>query len=288
MSDDPGLSETAATPLDPWHSLRRFTNARIALGRSGVSLPTRELLPFGWAHAQARDAVHRPLDVAVLLARLRDAGAMAPTDEALVLASQAGDRQHYLLRPDLGRRLDEQSRALLKSHAGAEPDRRDDVVFVIADGLSAQAALHQAAPLLGRLIARLAGDHRIAPLVVATQGRVALGDEVGELLGARLVVMLLGERPGLSSPHSLGVYLTHAPRVGTPDSARNCVSNIHAGGLSTDQAAHRLDWLIRAALARGLTGVSLKDDSIAPVSITTATPASMPAVAGPDRRPDCA
>jgi ethanolamine ammonia-lyase small subunit len=238
---------------NPWGALRQFTNARIALGRAGNSLPTEPLLAFNLSHAQARDAVHQPLDAELLHEQLRANGFMT-----LDVHSAAPDRQHYLRRPDLGRRLADDSRETLAlEQAAIEPP---DVLFVIADGLSAFAASKQAIPLLQAVCPKLA-DWKIGPVVVARQARVALGDEIGELLGAKLVVMLIGERPGLSSPDSLGVYLTYAPKVGCSDAQRNCISNVRPEGLSYAAAAHKLHYLLTHARRLALTGVGLKDDS---------------------------
>lgn len=242
---------SSAIRPDPWHKFAALTPARIALGRSGASLPTREVLKFELAHALARDAVHQPLDLAKLAAGWQAAGCAPP----IHVHSRAGDRLTYLQRPDLGRRLDEDSAASLIAHAGDY-----DLAIVLADGLSAPAVQQHAMPLLEALLPRI--DHlKIAPLVLALQGRVALGDEIGALLGARLMLILLGERPGLSAPDSLGAYLTYAPQVGRLDSDRNCVSNIRNEGLPPTAAAGKLAWLIDEALARQLTGVKLKDDS---------------------------
>ena len=243
---------TAAPPADPWADLRRHTPARIALGRAGTSLPTAELLRFAAAHAQARDAVQVPLDVAALTLALDEQGW-----PVLVVHSRASDREAYLRRPDWGRRLAPASADLLQAQARAPVD----LAIVVADGLSAVAAQRHALPLLAALRRALAGRLTLAPVVIATQARVALGDEVGALLQARLVLVLLGERPGLSSPDSLGAYLTHAPRIGCSDAQRNCVSNIRPEGLPPDQAAHRIAWLLREALRRHVTGIALKDDS---------------------------
>jgi ethanolamine ammonia-lyase small subunit len=236
---------------NPWSALRQFTNARIALGRAGNSLPTEPLLAFNLSHAQARDAVHHPLDTDVLHAQLR-----AQNFESLDVHSAAPDREHYLRRPDLGRRLSEESRATLTALSASS----SDVVFVIADGLSAFAASKQAIPLLQAVRPALT-EWTIGPIVVARQARVALGDEIGELLNAKVVVMLIGERPGLSSPDSLGVYLTYAPKVGCSDAQRNCISNVRPEGLDYPLAAHKLHYLLTHARRLGLTGVGLKDDS---------------------------
>jgi ethanolamine ammonia-lyase small subunit len=238
---------------DPWASLGRLTPARIALGRAGSGQPTRAVLAFALAHAQARDAVHAALDVAAVAAQVQALGFAT-----LPLASAAPDRAAYLTRPDLGRRLSAAGQATLAAHPGGP----FDLVFVVADGLSAAAVHTQAAPLLEAMrpwIAR--GGWRVGPLVLATQARVALGDAVGAALKARAVVVLIGERPGLSSPDSLGAYLTFDPRPGRSDAERNCISNIRPAGLPHDEAAFKLSWLIGEALRLRLTGVALKDES---------------------------
>ena len=255
---DTAVAVTVAPPAsaqqaDPWETLRRFTCARIALGRSGGSLPTRALLDFGLAHAQARDAVHTPLDTQTLQAALVAAGFGMP----VLVHSAAGDRATYLRRPDLGRQLALASRAALADlHAEA-----CDVLFVIADGLSARAAQTHAVPLLEQTRQRLPAQWRIGPVLIATQARVALGDHIGALLHAQQVVVCIGERPGLSSPDSLGLYLTHAPRVGLTDADRNCISNVRPEGLPYAQAAHKLAYLLAGARRLGQSGVGLKDDS---------------------------
>lgn len=239
---------------DPWDALRRFTNARIALGRAGSSLPTAPLLAFELAHAQARDAVHQPLDTAALADALHTAGF-----DTLDVRSAASDRDHYLRRPDLGRMLDDASIARLADHAAAM-NEAPELVFVAADGLSAFATQRHAAPLLNSLSTKLEGWN-VGPVVIATQARVALGDRIGELLRAKLVVMMIGERPGLSSPDSLGLYVTWAPRAGRSDAERNCISNVRPEGLDYDAAAFKLMWLLNEARRLKLTGVGLKDHS---------------------------
>jgi len=230
---------------DGWGAWRAHTPARIALGRSGVSLPTSEVLALALAHAQARDAVHRPLDVAAL--------ALA-VGGGVVVESAAPDRAAYLRRPDLGRTLSPASRALLDAGDGC------DLVLVLADGLSPQAVQDHAPPLLD-VLRPLLGGFRVVP-VIATQARVALGDEVAAAVGARAVAVLIGERPGLSVPSSLGIYVTWAPVPGrTTDAGRNCISNVRPEGLPYAEAAARLVWLLHAARARGMTGVALKDES---------------------------
>ena len=240
--------------LDPWSDLRAYTAARLALGRCGASLPTDEILRFGLAHAAARDAVQRQLDVDALARRLRDAGL-----ESLPAASAAADRTTFLLRPDLGRRLSEASRTRLSAAAGS--DAASDLLLVVADGLSAPAIDRNALPMLDAIRRQARPGWQIGPVVVATQARVALGDEIGELLGASLVAVLIGERPGLSSPDSLGIYLTWQPRRGRRDAERNCISNIRPEGLAYEDAAARLWWLCGEARQLRLTGVQLKDRS---------------------------
>ena len=243
-------------PPDPWSALRAHTPARIALGRTGASLPTAEVLRFAAAHAQARDAVHQPLDTGALAADLQAQGWSAHT-----LASAAGDRATYLRRPDLGRHLAAASVQALQALSLPPPD----LALVLADGLSASAAQQHGAAVLGHLRKVLAGAVTLSPVFLATQARVALGDEVGEAIGARAVLVLLGERPGLSAPDSLGAYLSFAPRVGRLDAERNCVSNIRPAGLVPELAAARLAWLVREALRLRLTGVGLKDNSATPL-----------------------
>jgi ethanolamine ammonia-lyase small subunit len=247
---------------NPWDALRAFTQARIALGRAGNSVPTAPLLAFNLSHAQARDAVHHPLDVDALHEQLRTHGFAATLD----VHSAAPDREHYLRRPDLGRRLSDEGRDMLLKIASQSG--QPDVVFVIADGLSAFAASKQSIPMLQAIHAKLQQDWKIGPIVVARQSRVALGDEIGEILGARMVAMLIGERPGLSSPDSLGIYLTYAPKVGCSDAQRNCISNVRPEGLNFDAAAHKLHYLLTHARRLGLTGIGLKDESDALLEAT--------------------
>lgn len=262
---------SSATSGDPWQSLRHYTNARIAQGRSGGSLPTAPMLAFQLAHAQARDAVHLPFDAYGISESTANLSGLEST-EILRVRSAATDRSIYLRRPDLGRQLDDDSRVQLQNIA--PPPRRHDIIFVIADGLSALAVHKHALPVFA--LARqalVAAGWSVAPLILAEQARVALGDEIGELLGADQVAMLIGERPGLSSADSLGVYLTYAPRVGRNDAERNCISNVRPdGGLDYVQAAHKLVWLAREARQRQHTGVALKDDSDQHALLITDTP----------------
>jgi ethanolamine ammonia-lyase small subunit len=229
---------------NPWTGLRELTAARIALGRAGHSLPTRELLAFQLAHARARDAVHQPLDVRGLMAELtrRDLRHVA-------LKSAALDRDTYLRRPDLGRRLEPESASRITTG-------EHDAAIVIADGLSATAVHRHAVAVIDALLPDLDG-WRLAPIAIVEQGRVAIADEIGERMHAPLSVILIGERPGLSSPDSLGAYLTWSPRLGRTDAARNCVSNIRPEGLALELAGRRIAMLMRAARAHQLTGVKL-------------------------------
>jgi ethanolamine ammonia-lyase small subunit len=232
--------------------LRELTPARVALGLSGASLPTKALLEFTLDHARARDAVHAAFDSQGLMQSLAGLGL-----EASSVSSQAPDRKDYLARPDLGRRLDGDSRQRMTARGRACP-----VAIIVGDGLSPAAVNAHAIALLAKLLPSLAADKiDVGHAVVATGARVALGDEIGTILGARMTVMLIGERPGLSAADSLGVYLTFAPSVGMTDEKRNCVSNIHSSGLSYDEAALKIGWLIREGLTRELTGVALKDES---------------------------
>jgi ethanolamine ammonia-lyase small subunit len=241
-------------PARPTVDLRSFTPARVALGRSGASLPTRPLLEFTLAHARARDAVHAAFDAPRLVSEVRALGLAATA-----VASRAADRSDYLRRPDLGRQLDGASAAALAEAATAPCQ----LAIVIGDGLSAAAVQAHAIALLQSLLPRLGEGEAVAigHVVVASGARVALADEIGAILGAGMVLMLIGERPGLSAPDSLGAYLTFAPRPGLTDADRNCVSNIHKAGLSHDEAAFKIAWLVREGLARQVTGVALKDES---------------------------
>jgi len=238
--------------VDCWGSLRSLTPARLALGRAGASLPTGEVLRFGWDHARARDAVQLPLDVEALERDVATQGLAT-----LKVASRAGDRTTYLMRPDLGRRLDPRDAEALQQAAGAGCD----LALVVADGLSSLAVQRHAPAVLAEISRLVPADWLISPIVIATQARVALGDEIGERLRAGMVAMLIGERPGLSSPDSLGIYLTWQPRVGRSDAERNCLSNIRPEGLGYAQAAFKLIWLCREAKRMKVSGVPLKDRS---------------------------
>lgn len=250
--------------------LRRGTAARVALGRAGCSLPTKAHLDFVGDHARARDAVWTPVDFDALASRLLAIGL-----ESIRVRSEAADRATYLRRPDLGRRVDADSSARLLACARIPAP---DVALVIADGLSAEAVQSGAAAVVAALVPRLARHGlSMSPAVLAEQGRVALGDAVGAMLGASLVLLLVGERPGLSAADSLGAYLTWAPRPDTPDSRRNCVSNIRPGGLTAEAAAARLAWLAVEARGRRLTGVDLRlDDDAATLLDAPGLPVSKP------------
>jgi ethanolamine ammonia-lyase small subunit len=250
---DPARDPPIPHPPDPWHRLRQVTPARIALGRAGGSLPTRELLDFNLAHALARDAVHQPFDPARLA---RDLAAL--DHPVLHLESAAPDRQTYLLRPDLGRQLAESSSRRL---AASRDPNGCDVSITLSDGLSALAAHRQIPPLLSELLPRLrATRFHLAPLTIVPLARVALQDPIGHALNAKLSLILLGERPGLGSPDSLGAYLVHRPQPGNTDADRNCVSNIRPEGLPPPAAADLLHYLITQSLHRQLSGVQLKGD----------------------------
>ena len=246
-----------------WHILREYTAARIGLGRAGISVPTKHLLAFQLAHAQAQDAVHLPLDVLQLKAEVES------EYECISVHSQVNDRAHYLQRPDLGRRLNSESVERLKQYSAPEGDAYD-LAIVIVDGLSSFAIQKNAAPLLQQLSQRLTvqplsnttpSSCRLAPIVIVQQGRVAIGDEVGEILNAKSVLVFIGERPGLSSPDSLGLYLTWAPKVGLTDESRNCISNVRPEGLVYEDAVNKVFYLLSEAHKRQLTGVNLKDRS---------------------------
>jgi ethanolamine ammonia-lyase small subunit len=241
---------------DPWANLRQFTDARIGLGRSGAAMPTREVLNFALSHAMARDAVTTPLDWAPI-----EQGLQALGLETLRINSATHDRSEYLRRPDLGRRLSPEAREALQ-RASEEASSKPDLVVLVGDGLSSMGVAANVVPMMSAFL-----DHvhhagwQLGPVLLADDARVALGDEAGEILGSKAVLVLIGERPGLSSPDSLGAYLTFAPRVGRKDADRNCISNIRQRGLSYDEAAFKAAWLLREALRRGLSGVNLKDES---------------------------
>ena len=239
---------------DPWQSLKQFTPARIALGRAGMSLPTRACLDFQLAHALARDAVNIPLDFAGLEQRLNLQGY-----QTLTLQSQAENQSVYLQRPDLGRLLSASAMACLQSTAPITAD----AVVVVADGLSSTAIEHHAEPFLSLLLPELQENcYALSPVCLVKHGRVAIADAIAEHYAARLCIILIGERPGLSSPDSMGIYFTYQarPEIST-DADRNCISNIHKNGLSYEQALKKLLFLLTEAEKLQLSGVNLKDET---------------------------
>ncbi len=243
---DFSLPSTAAVRL------RAFTPARVGLGRTGVSQQTGDVLAFQLCHARARDAVHAPMEAAALAGTITEMVRRTHAVSALRLHSAAADRAIYLQRPDLGRRLDETGCQTLAGFEGS----CCDLALVVVDGLSALAVERHVPPLLAELLPQLA-DWGLAPVCIVEQGRVAIGDQIGSALGAELAIVLIGERPGLSSPDSLGAYITWQPRSGRSDAERNCISNIRAEGLSYSDAARQLFQYLIAARRRRLTGTAL-------------------------------
>jgi ethanolamine ammonia-lyase small subunit len=248
------VKNSSLITTDAWQQLRTATPARIALGRAGGSLPTHEWLDFRSAHASAREAVHQIFEADKLVADIAILGVQTITVE-----SAAGDRTIYLQRPDLGRRLDAESEQRLKNLANQ--NAAPDLAIIVSDGLSALAVHRQVTPLLTSLLPLLQHDNwQLPPIVIARFGRVALEDQIGQILGAQLAVMLIGERPGLGSPDSLGAYLVYSPRVGNTDANRNCVSNIRPEGLPCEVAATTIHYLLTEARRRQVSGIQLKDE----------------------------
>lgn len=248
---------------NPWALLKDYTDARIGLGRSGVSIPTSHSLAFQLAHAQAQDAVHLPLDVENIVEQLLVNDINKETSPIL-LHSQAINRTTYLQRPDLGRRLDKNSSEILKK-IKANDNTFYDLSIVIVDGLSSLAIKENAINFIKKLMTALKEDKQkwnLSPFSIVQQGRVAVGDEVGELLKAKISIVLIGERPGLSSPDSLGLYLTWNPKVGLSDASRNCISNIRSEGLSYEEAVKKTMYLLKESRRLELSGVNLKDRTI--------------------------
>lgn len=249
------LENESGMIVDAWTDLRVLTDARIAIGRAGVSTPTQAQLAFNLDHALARDAVNVPLDYEQLSKQLENSQL-----SHLRVRSQASDRRVYLQRPDLGRCLTTESRQLLQQHSTTV---QYDVAVLLVDGLSSTAVQVNGAALAHKIAQRCEqAGYSISPIVLVEQGRVAIGDDIGEALGAKSVVLIVGERPGLSSPDSLGIYYTYAPRKGLTDARRNCISNIRSAGLTNEQAANRLMWLINESHALAISGVELKDHSM--------------------------
>ena len=253
MTKKPNTSSLEHHSADPWTQLKSFTRARIAIGRAGSSLPTKEVLDFGLSHAMARDAVHLPLDIDKLEEDIKKQGF-----SSIRVKSMAPDRATYLLRPDWGRRLHERSLADLSNINTSKPI---DFLIVVGDGLSSLAVARHVAPLLAEIRNYLPSTWHTGHVVIASQARVAIGDEIGQALNAKIVAMLIGERPGLSSPDSLGIYLTYSPKLGLSDADRNCISNVRPEGLQYAAAAKKLIWLAKEAMRLKVTGVALKDES---------------------------
>lgn len=249
---------------NPWALLKEYTDARIGLGRTGVSIPTSHSLAFQLAHAQAQDAVHLPLDVEYVIEQLGNINLNQEIFTPILLHSQAVNRTVYLQRPDLGRRLDKKSIEVLKK-VNTLKDEKYDLSIVIVDGLSSLAIKENAQIFIKKLIEVLnfnSQDWKIAPITIVQQGRVAIGDEVGQILNSKISIVLIGERPGLSSPDSMGLYLTYNPKVGLTDESRNCISNIRIEGLSYEEAVKKTMYLLKESRRLELSGVSLKDRTI--------------------------
>jgi ethanolamine ammonia-lyase small subunit len=257
MSDE--LSAAKHNP-GTGESLQRYTSARVSLGRVGPAIPTREQLRFQLDHALARDAVHAQLDVTSMLQGLQQRKMEHLALRSAIAGEPGDERQLYLRRPDLGRTLHQESRDTLLKFS-AKLVKHSDVVFVIADGLSALAVERHALPLLDETTSLLPPDQwSVGPVCVVSQGRVAIGDEIGDLLHAKLSIMLIGERPGLSAPDSLGVYITWNPRPGRTDAERNCISNIRHEGLTYVDAAQRIAFYMNEAKRLQATGITLKEN----------------------------
>lgn len=239
--------------IDSWEHLKKYTHARIALGRCGTALPTSAMLDFQFCHAKARDAVHAQLD----FENTRKGVERITGERAFVLRSKARDRVEYLRRPDLGRMLAEESARTLRAEVAA---REYDIALVIADGLSATAIQQNALPFFELLIPLLKeSGYILTPVSLVKEGRVAVADEIGAILGAQLVVICIGERPGLKSSNSMGIYMTYHPEPGTTDERRNCISNIRPEGMSCRAGVSKLLYLIQESLRRKISGVHLKD-----------------------------
>lgn len=250
---------------NPWSVLREYTDARIGLGRAGVSIPTSESLNFQLAHAQAQDAVHLPLDVETVIEQLENTNLAFNQEQEIftpiLLHSQAVNRTTYLQRPDLGRRLDKKSIEILKK-VNTLKNEKYDLSIVVVDGLSSLAIKENAAIFIKKLVEELnidSQDWNLAPITIVQQGRVAIGDEVGQILNSKTTIVLIGERPGLSSPDSMGLYLTYNPKVGLTDESRNCISNIRIEGLSYEEAIKKAMYLLKESRRLELSGVNLKD-----------------------------
>ena len=268
MANNPTQNDKALPQVtdNPWQSLRQFTSARIALGRAGTSIPTHEMLAFQLDHARAKDAVHRELDIENLVKQLgtkENINKHTP-DLPMVVSSKVSNRFMYLQRPDLGRQLDEESWERIQNYHDTNKTNYD-LSIVIADGLSSIAIQNHAAPVIDRLISLLCVDPKhnwtLAPITIVSQGRVACGDDVGECFKAKITLILIGERPGLTSPDSMGLYITWQPVRGKQDSSRNCISNIRPEGLGYEEACQKAYYLLNESLKRQVSGIDLKDRS---------------------------
>lgn len=294
--NDKDLAKRVEGPVsheDPWRALTALTPARLGLGRVGAAARTATHLGFLADHAFARDAVHAPFSAELFASSL--AGALGhPT---VAVSSRAKDRASYLRRPDLGRRLSDSGFEALRAALGAAPSAANvdsvhippaEVAILVCDGLSSTGIERHGPPLVAALLEGLGSAGLVVgPIAVAAQGRVALGDEVGEALGAKLVIVVIGERPGLSAADSVGLYLTFAPRRGRTDAERNCISNVHPpDGLGYQAAAHKAVWLTRAALSRQETGVHLKDESEGLTLVHRAERGELPAARTSAEEPD--
>lgn len=259
--------DSSVVTINSWHQLRTFTSARIALGRAGSSIPTSELLNFQLDHAKARDAVHCALDIEKLMQELAQSHVLngATSSVAESVCSKASDRLTYLQRPDLGRQLHPSCWEKLTKHLKGRAERYD-LAIVIADGLSSTAIQKHALPVTEKLVALLGDDpsHHwtLAPITVVSQGRVAIGDDIGECLNAKMVLILIGERPGLTSPDSMGMYMTWNPKRGAKESSRNCISNVRPEGLGYQEAAQKAAYLLTESMKLKLSGIGLKDRTI--------------------------
>ncbi|RSD30127.1 ethanolamine ammonia-lyase subunit EutC [Vibrio pectenicida] len=268
MTDQTSKANKASLQViaNPWQTLRQFTSARIALGRAGNSIPTHEMLAFQLDHARARDAVHRVLNIDQIIEELCAQKQIIEhtPDLPIVVNSKASNRLMYLQRPDLGRQLDEISWQKINDYQ-ANTVRSYDLSIVITDGLSSTAIQNHAVHIVNQLVALLSADNKhdwsLAPITIVKQGRVACGDDVGEGYKAKITLILIGERPGLISPDSMGLYITWNPIRGKQDSSRNCISNIRPEGLNYQEACQKAYYLLSESLQRQISGIDLKDRS---------------------------
>lgn len=246
------MNSVMTVKTNPWAHLREYTDARIALGRSGASMPTSECLSFQLDHARAKDAVLDPFNSEMIIQQAESLSARV----AIQLESAASDKREFLMRPDLGRKLSDVSSEELR---GYQFNTKFDLSVTVSDGLSARAIHQNFAPFMKEFLP-LVADLSLSPMTVVSRGRVAVADEIGMITGAQISVILIGERPGLKSPDSMGIYMTREAKPGTTDERRNCISNVRPEGLSYALAASKLNYLIRESLRRGISGVELKDE----------------------------